>query len=48
VIGGVALSSCDGDTLKTSYQIRGSSAGASETKEEKKWVITNGIEMLKC
>ncbi|KAF2472718.1 uncharacterized protein BDR25DRAFT_312635 [Lindgomyces ingoldianus] len=56
VEGKVALSSCGGDTLKTAYRIRGLSASSSSLgysrrdlePDDFKWVITTGVEILKC
>ena len=53
--GKVALSSCGGDNLKTGYRIRGISASSipgpatpDPEPDELKWVITSGVEILKC
>lgn len=48
---GTAISSCDGDSLRTTYRIvggteRGPDPGA--IKEEKPWIILNLLDLLVC
>ncbi|KAF2113632.1 hypothetical protein BDV96DRAFT_633161 [Lophiotrema nucula] len=49
----VVKSSCDGDVLKSLYELKSTSSDLAEMKavgepDNKKWVIAGGVEILKC